>query len=76
MFSKISQKTQENNCGRFSFLIKIAGLRHVFFVNLVKFLGTHFLQNTSGQLLLRKILRSFQEKHINEYVLKNLEKLS
>ena len=30
MFSKISQKTQENNCGRFSFLIKVAGLRHVF----------------------------------------------
>ena len=65
MFLEILQNSQENTCARVFFLIKVAGLRsatlfkkrlwHLCFpVNFAKFLGTPFLQNTSGRLLLKK----------------------
>ena len=58
VFSEISQNLQENTCARVPFLIQLENLNatlfkkrlwHRFFpVNFVKFLRTHFLQNTSG----------------------------
>ena len=65
VFLRISQISQENTCARVSFFKKVAGLRpvtllkkrlwHRFFPeNFGKFVGTPFLQNTSGRLLLKK----------------------
>ena len=66
VFLKILQNSQKNTCVGVSFLIKLKGLmtitllkkrfRHrcVFF-QFPKFLRTHFLQNTSGKLVLYSI---------------------
>ena len=56
MFLEISQNSQENNCGRVSFLIKLQVCNFIkkrlccrcFPVNFVKFLKHLFLQNASG----------------------------
>ena len=53
VFLEISQNSQENTCARVSFLIKLQALGKVP-VNFAKFLRIPFLQNTSGQLLLKK----------------------
>ena len=86
MFLEILQNSLENTCARFSFLIKLqaSGNRHqttllkkrlwhrCFPVNFLKFLRTHFLQNTSG-LLLRN--RYTIIGHVNMYLVKtNWEK--
>ena len=53
MFLEISQNSQKNTCTRDSFLIKLQRIWHRCFpVNLVKFVRTPFLQNTTGWLLL------------------------
>ena len=63
MFLEISQDSQENTCASF-FCNKVAGLRpaisvknetlaQVFSCEFCAFLGTPFLQNTSGRLLLK-----------------------
>ena len=61
VFLEIPQNSQENTCPKVSFLIKLQvaltlfkkKLWHRYFpVNYVEFLGTPFLQNTSGRLLL------------------------
>ena len=62
VFLEISQNSQENNCARGSFLIKLQAppatllkksLWHRCFpVNFTKFLRTPFFQNMSGRLLL------------------------
>ena len=59
VFLEISQNSQENTCGRVSFLITLPEtllrkrLWHKRFpVNFAKFLRTSILQNTSGRLLL------------------------
>ena len=58
VFLAISQNSQENTCARVSSLKK--RLRHRCFpVNFAKFLGTRFLQNTSGRLLLFIITSEF-----------------
>ena len=54
---EIWQNSQENNCVKVSFLIKLQALKkrlwhRCFPVNFVRFLRTPFLQNTSGRLLL------------------------
>ena len=63
MFLKISQNSQDNTCGRDSFLNKVAGLawpaallkkrlwHRCFPVNVAKFLRTSFLKITSASIL-------------------------
>ena len=59
MFLEVSENSQENTCGRVSFLIKLQALGQQVYlkrdsgtdclpVNFVKFLRGPFLQNTSG----------------------------
>ena len=62
MFLKILQSSQENNCARVSFLIKLPAtlLKKRFWhgcfpVNFAKRLRAPFLQNTSGRLLLEYV---------------------
>ena len=50
---KISRNSQENTCARVSFLLRRFWHR-CFPVNFAKCLRTHFLQNTSGRLLLNQ----------------------
>ena len=49
---KLSQKFTEKHLCQSLFCIKIETLAQAFFVNFVKLLGTPFLQNIFGQLLL------------------------
>ena len=63
VFLEISQNSQENTCARVSFLVKLQAAsatllkkrlwHRCFPVTFVKFLRTPFLQNTSGQVLLK-----------------------
>ena len=75
MFLEIFQNSQENTCGRASFLIKLQAwpttllkkrLWHGCFpVNFAKFLRTPFLQNASGRLLLSNVVFiPYKEKKI------------
>ena len=86
LFLEILQNSQEHNCARVSFLIKLqaSGSRHQasllkrrlwyrrFPVNFLKFLRTHFSQNTPGLLLLNRYTII---GHVNMYLVKtNWEK--
>ena len=76
MFLEILQNSQENTCARVSFLIKLQAVpatllkkrfwHGCFPVNFAKFLRTHFLQNTSGRLLLEYV-RLHLHIQINNY---------
>ena len=74
MFLEISQNSQENNCARVSFFIKLQGLWHRCFPgNFAKFLRTTFSQNNSGRLLLflfynLVIFKRYFEKESNKNI--------
>ena len=63
MLLEISQNSQENTCGRVSFLIKLQLKKRLwhrcFPVNFARFLRTPFLQNTSGRLLLKQVMLNY-----------------
>ena len=68
LFLKILQNSQEKTCARVSFwyscrlnpatLLKKRLQHRCFCVNFIKYLITHFLQNTSGRLLLKMLFRT------------------
>ena len=57
VFWEIWQNSQENTCARVSFLLNSLSKKRLWYrcfpMKFVKFLRTPFLQNTSGQLLLK-----------------------
>ena len=63
----ILQSSQENTCARASFLIRLQA-SSCFPVNLLKFLRTLFLQNTSGRLLLNvhEVLQLEEKSGLNQ----------
>ena len=77
VFLKISRKSQEKTCARVSFLIKLQAVWHSFFpMNFLKLLGTPFLQNTSGRLLLFSVSLNKPPKNGPlHYILMNLPDL-
>ena len=77
VFLKISRRSQEKTCTRVSFLIKLQAVWHSFFpMNFLKLLGTPFLQNTSGRLLLFSVSLNKPPKNGPlHYILMNLPDL-
>ena len=66
MFLEISQNSQENTCARVSFLKR--RLRHrCFSVNFEKFLGTLFLQNTSGGWCCKHFRRKLHLRYLARF---------
>ena len=71
VFLKILQNSQKNTCARVSFLIKLQALRLQFFkkrlwhrcfpATFAKFLRATFLQNTSGRLLLCRVIQVMKD---------------